>query len=255
MNLPATRESEVVHEPHRPLTQYYDDQTARERWVRETFNETAPDYDRIERLAAFGSGSWYRRRALARCGLKAGMRVADIGIGTGLVAREAIRIIGDAALLTGVDPSVGMMKNAPLPKAVQLIEGKAESIPLPDGSVDFVSMGYALRHIADLAQAFNEFHRILKPGGVVCMLEITPPAGRVSNALLKFYMRGVVPLLPKLLSRRAQTPVVWRYFWDTIEACAPPQSVMSTLQHVGFNEVTRYVELGIFSEYRAVKLG
>lgn len=251
--MPVARETEVVHEPHKPLTDYYREESERERWLRNTFDDSAPDYDRIERLAAFGSGSWYRKRALLRCGLREGMRVADIGIGTGLVAREAINIIGDGALLTGVDPSVGMMSNAVLPKGVRLIEGKAESIPLPDLSVDFVSMGYALRHISDLAKAFAEFYRVLRPGGIVCMLEITPPVGRVSNALLKFYMRGLIPLLPRLLSRRAQTPVVWRYFWDTIEACAPPKRVIATLEHEGFTQVTRYVELGIFSEYRAVK--
>jgi demethylmenaquinone methyltransferase/2-methoxy-6-polyprenyl-1,4-benzoquinol methylase len=44
-----------------------------------------------------------------------------------------------------------------------------------------------------------------------------------------------------------------RYYWDTIEACAPPAQVMATLEHAGFERIERRVEAGIFSEYRAVK--
>ena len=56
-------------------------------------------------------------------------------------------------------------------------------------------MGYALRHIGDLTAAFNEFFRVLRPGGLLCVLEITLPKGTLSRALLKGYMRGVVPWL------------------------------------------------------------
>ena len=92
------------------------------------------------------------------------LRGVDIGIGTGLVAREAVKLTGDPARVVGVDPSVGMMSQADLP-GVQLIEGRAEAIPFPDASFDFLSMGYALRHISDIDAAFREFHRVLKPGG------------------------------------------------------------------------------------------
>ena len=127
-----------------------------------------------------------------------GMRVVDIGVGTGLVAREAVKLVGDPALVVGVDPSPGMMSQAHLP-GVQLVEGRAEAIPFPDASFDFLSMGYALRHIGDLSAAFSEFHRVLKPGGRLCLLEITKPEHAWSQALLKAYMRGVVPVLARLI--------------------------------------------------------
>lgn len=253
MSAPQDDNNEIVHAPHPPLARYYGQSENRPGWVQNVFNDTAPDYDRIERLIGFGSGRWYRREALLRAGLAPGMRVLDVGIGTGLVASQAAGIVGDPALVTGLDPSPGMMGNARLPAGVKLVEGYAERIPLPDASFDFVSMGYALRHIGDLSAAFNEFFRVLKPGGRLCVLEITRPDNRFKAAMLKAYMRGVVPWLARLASRSTETPVLWAYYWDTIDTCAPSARVIGTLEAAGFRTIDRHLELGIFSEYRAHK--
>lgn len=249
----ARSDEEPVRAPHPPLAAYFPSEEARRGWVRGIFDRTAGDYERVERTMALGSGAWYRGQALRRAGLAPGMRVVDVGTGTGLVARAAARIVGDARAVIGVDPSAGMRTNARLPEGMRLLEGAAESIPLPDGSADFLSMGYALRHISDLEVAFREFHRVLAPGGGVCILEITRPSSRVGTTLLKAYMRGFVPLLARVVARNADTPRLMRYYWDTIEACVPPEAVMRTLVAAGFAEVSRHVELGIFSEYRAIK--
>ena len=179
MPIPRTdeRETELVHLPHGPLTAYYGDgdALARQRFIRRTFDDTALDYDRLEKVLALGSGSWYRRQALMRAGLKPGMQVVDVGMGTGLVSSEILRITGEPERLVGVDPSPGMMAQSHLPAAVRCLEGTAECMPLPNASADFIVMGYALRHIADLAAAFAEFRRVLKPGGRALVLEISKP--------------------------------------------------------------------------------
>ena len=182
-----------------------------------------------------------------------GRDVLDVGFGTGLVAAQAIKIIGSADLLTGVDPSPAMMGASPLAKQVRLVEGKAERIPLPDACADFISMGYALRHVSDVSAAFSEFHRVLKPGGRLCILEITKPEGALGNALLKGYMRGWVPLAARLSGSATHTPRIWRYYWDSIEACASPVLIQEALRAAGFQQVRRHVELGVFSEYQATK--
>lgn len=247
---------DTVREPHPPLTDYYASEQERQGFVRAIFDRTAPDYDRIEKLLALGSGPWYRHQALRRAGLKAGMRVLDVGIGTGLTAREAVAITRDAALVTGVDPSAGMMAAAHLPAAVRLIEGRAEAIPLPGGSFDFLSMGYALRHIGDFSAACREFYRVLQPGGRLCLLEITRPESRPGRLLLKAYMKGAVPLLAAIVGKRHDTARLWRYYWDTIESCAPPAQVLATLQAAGFTGVRRHIEtraLSVLAEYQAIK--
>lgn len=250
---PPTPSDELVHVPHAPLTAYYQKEEDRSEFLREIFDKTAVDYDRIEKAMAFGSGSWYRHQALLRAGLAKGMKVADVGIGTGLVAREAASIIGDPTLITGIDPSAGMMNAGKLPAGITLLNGRAESIPLPDASVEFLSMGYALRHISDLSVAFTEFARVLKPGGRFCVLEITKPQTRLGTLALKTYMRTVVPIIAWVVAKEPATRTMWRYYWDTIEACAPPAGVVATLEGAGLVEVVRHVELGIFSEYQGRK--
>jgi demethylmenaquinone methyltransferase / 2-methoxy-6-polyprenyl-1,4-benzoquinol methylase len=239
--------------PHRPLTAYYQKEADRPGYVRHLFDRTAADYDRVERAMALGSGSWYRRRALQRAGLKAGMRVLDIGTGTGLTAREAFGLVGPLGEVTGVDPSTGMMERAKVPYGLLLVGGTAEAIPAPAGAVDFVSMGYALRHIGDLSAAFAEFMRVLVPGGRICLLEITSPHGGPSRWLLKVYMRTVIPLVARCMAAHRDMPELMRYYWDTIEACVDSSLILDALSEAGVVQVYRHVELGIFSEYCARK--
>jgi demethylmenaquinone methyltransferase/2-methoxy-6-polyprenyl-1,4-benzoquinol methylase len=242
-----------VSAPCPSLKQYYSTEADRCSWVGSLFDRTAADYDRVERAMACGTGSWYRRRALRRAGLVRGMRIIDIGVGTGLVAREAARLVGDACCVTGIDPSPGMVQEARVPAGVCLVQGRAEAIPMPSACADFISMGYALRHVGDLGTAFAEFWRVLRPGGIICLLEITQPRGVCARALLRYYMRGVVPMLARLVARHPDTPKLMRFYWDTIEACAAPQVIMRAIEEAHFESVTRHVDLGIFSAYCARK--
>lgn len=252
---PMNDSAPPVHAPHIPLTDYYQTEQDRQAYLRQIFDNTAADYDRIEAMLAFGTGPGYRREALLRAGLKVGMKVLDVGVGTGLVAAQACLITGDPALVTGVDPSPGMMAASRLPGSMVLVEGRAESLPFPDNHFDFLSMGYALRHISDLSVAFAEFERVLKPGGRLCILEITQTPSPFGRWLLKSYMRGVIPLLTRFVSRQKDTATIWRYFWDSIEACVPPEQVIHTLNATGLTEVKRHLAVGIFSEYQAIKAG
>lgn len=249
-------QAQPTQAPHLPLTEYYADENARADFVKEMFDSTAEDYDRIEHILGLGSGSWYRGQAMERAGLSTGMKVLDVGVGTGLMAREAARITGDASLVTGIDPSSGMMAHARVPAGVKLIEGRAEHIPFPDATFDFLCMGYALRHISNLSTAFAEFHRVMKPGGKLCLLEITAPRSGLGRFLLKFYMRKIVPALALVVGHKANTRRLWRYYWDTIEACVPPEQVIATLQAAGYVDVRRHIEvrgMSILAEYQATK--
>ena len=250
--VPALPGSPAALPPHRPLPAYYANEAEHRSFLQRIFDDTAVDYDRIESVLALGSGSWYRRQALLRAGLKAGMQVLDVGCGTGLLAREALTLVGAGGSLTGVDPSPGMMAEArrALPTAT-FVEGRAESLPVPAASADFLAMGYALRHIDDVQVTFADFRRALRPGGRLLVLEITRPESALGRLLLKVYMRAFVPLMAWALARRDSTPRLFRYYWDTIEACIKPPEVLAALERAGFVDVRRDVVLGIFSEYTA----
>jgi demethylmenaquinone methyltransferase/2-methoxy-6-polyprenyl-1,4-benzoquinol methylase len=233
------------------LLEYFQSEDQRRDFVRAIFDRTARDYDRVERLMSLGTGAWYRRQALLRAGLEPGMRVLDVATGTGLVAREAIGIVGDRGAVLGLDPSTGMMQGLRESLGIALVQARAERLPVADGAFDFLSMGFALRHVADLTAVFREYRRVLRPGGIVCILELTQPERAWSRYLLKLYLRGLVPALSRVVARDPQTPRLFRYFWDTIEACVPPTRVVQALEAAGFEDVRRHVEARVFSEYTA----
>lgn len=239
-------------EPHAPLLAYYP-AGQKSGFLRGIFDRTAGDYDRIERLMALGTGAWYRREALRRSGLAPGMKVLDVAAGTGAVAREALAIVGERGRVVGMDPSAGMLAQLVKRLPVGVVRATGERLPVAEGMFDFLSVGYALRHLADLGLALREFNRVLRPGGIVCLLEITAPRRAVLRMLARAYFRGVVPCVTRLAARHADSQLLWRYYWDTIDACVPPERVLEAMRGAGFERVNRYCEMGIFSEYTGVK--
>lgn len=234
------------------LRQYWSDERSRRRYVDNLFDGTAGDYDFVERLLGLGSGPWYRRQALVRAGLKPGMRVLDVATGTGLVAREALAVIGGTGGLVGLDPSAGMLSEAARLE-VPLVRALGERIPFGDASFDFVSMGFALRHVADLEALFGEMRRVLKPGGTACILEITRPARKAVELPLRVFMTRVVPLVAGLRGRYGHARDLMRFYWDTIDACVPPAEVLAALGRAGLAQPSRQLVLGMFSEYTGRK--
>jgi demethylmenaquinone methyltransferase/2-methoxy-6-polyprenyl-1,4-benzoquinol methylase len=239
--------------PIKELPGYYADEGGRRNFLRELFDGSARDYDYVERLLALGTGPWYRRDALRRAGLARGMRVLDVATGTGLVAREALAIVGPAGHVVGLDPSAGMLAEAHRQLPLPLVRGRGEKLPFGDGAFDFVSMGFALRHVTDLDSLFGEYRRVLKPGGSICVLEISRPRGKVVSASLRVFMTRVVPAVARLARRRSDTRRLMDFYWDTIDACVPPEEVLAALERTGFAAPRRLVSLAMFSEYVARK--
>ena len=240
--------------PHPTLERYYGRDDERPRFVRRLFDSAARDYDRIEGPMALGWGRRYRSEALRRAGLSPGMKVLDVAIGTGLVAREAAQLAGDGKVV-GLDPSFGMLLEACRQLGVAGVLGLGEQLPIRDCGFDFLSMGYALRHLGDLTAAFREFFRVLRPGGTVCVLELTRPTNRFGAGLIRFYLRRVVPAFTRLRTRNVDAELLMRYFWDTIENCVSPASILQALDTAGFIDVQRVLSIGLFSEYTGRKPG
>jgi demethylmenaquinone methyltransferase / 2-methoxy-6-polyprenyl-1,4-benzoquinol methylase len=237
--------------PIGPLSHYWADEPGRRRFVDALFDSTAGDYDHVERLLAFGTGPAYRRDALRRAGLRAGMAVLDIATGTGLVAREALAITGETGSVIGLDPSTGMLEQARRGLPIPLIQATGERLPFRDASFDFVSMGFALRHVADLGLLFHDIRRVLRPGGTACILEISRPPSRARAGALRIFMTKIVPVMAGNATKRAEARRLMQFYWDTIDACVRPEAVLQALAEAGFPAPRRNVTLGLFSEYSA----
>lgn len=241
-------------QPRAPITilpQYWRDEPGRRRFVDRLFDETASEYDFVERLLGLGRGPGYRREALLRSGLAPGMHVLDVATGTGLVAREALDIVGPTGSVVGLDPSAGMLEQA---RALEfpVVRALGEKLPFGEASFDFVSMGFALRHVEDLERLFAEIRRVLRPGGRACVLELTRPRKRAAAASLRVFMTRVVPAIARLAGRPGGGALM-RFYWDTIDACVQPHAVLAAMSAAGFSRPRRLATLRMFSEYVAVR--
>ncbi len=244
---------------HRPLLNQNNHEAEHGRPSHQLLDDIASDYDRIEGLLSWGAGPNYRRQALLRAGLRPGMQVLDVGCRTGLLARQALAIVGAAGRLVGVDPSAGLMAQARRAEpgrakalaAATFLVGRAEALPRPDGSANFISLGYGFRDIEDMGLAFAEFRRVLCPGGRLLVLDLHQPTSPYCRMALKAYVRLAVPVIAKAVGRREEAATLWRYCRDTLDAVIRPPEVLAALGRAGFAAAQHQVQRGMFCEYTA----
>ncbi|HEY1857091.1 class I SAM-dependent methyltransferase [Acidocella sp.] len=224
-------------------------------FVRGLFNDTAPYYDTVNRIFSLGSGNWYRRRCLLRAGLKSGQTVLDVAIGTGLIAQAALPIVGAHGKVIGLDLSEAMLKEARRRLDIPLIQGTAETLPLADETVDFIVMGYAIRHIADLEACFNEFRRVLRRGGTLLLLEVSSPTRPIFKSTLAQYLGRGVPRLSQWVTRQPKLRSLMTYHWETMEACVPPPVILDTMARSGFGPLVCEGWFDLFRSYAGQRQG
>jgi len=240
--------------PVRDLPEFVPPARKRSEFVQEIFDHTAAHYDTLSAALSFGTCRAYRRMALRRAGLTPGMKMLDVATGTGLVARAALQLGLAPQDIVGVDPSRGMLDENRRGQPISLVQGFGEALPFADESFDFISMGYALRHVEDLVDLFSEYKRVLKKGGRVLVLEITRPASRIGTSIGRFYMCRVLPVLTRALTRNVETGTLMRFYWTTIEECVPPATILEALEASGLKEVKRRTTGSLLSDYMARRL-
>ncbi len=238
--------------PHQPIVARYGDAGDKRSYLRSLFDKGARHYDRVNGFGFFWTGGLYRRRALRLAGLRPGMSVLDVACGTGGVTKAALDVLKGSGRVIGVDPSPGMLQVARQRVAgAEFREGHGEALPVDAASVDFLSMGFALRHVTDLETAFREYRRVLRPGGRVLVLEISRPKTRAGLLLARTYFRDILPPLTRLFTWSKDAHEMMSYYWETIDACVPPETIVAALRAVGFLGVQRRTELGLFSAFTA----
>ena len=252
----SRRVSDLSIAPHPALRQYYPELGARQDFLNELFNRTAYQYRNVDRATGFGYGIWYRRRALLTAGLKPAMHMLDVACGPALMAQCAHDIVGPSGSVIGLDPSIGMLREAQKGPCDKLVLGVGERLPFTDASFDFLSMGYALRHVSDLRAAFLEFRRVLKQGGIVLLLDICRPRSPLFISLSRFYIKKVLGTIFVASTGNRDMKTLMEYWWDTTESCVPPQTIIGTLKDSGFVDCgSQEMFNGLLRDYRAVKAG
>lgn len=239
--------------PHPVLDRYYGSAADRQSFVAALFDGAARHYNRVGRTLDLGSGPWYRRQALRRAGLRPDMKLLDVATGTGLLARGAVRILGNPGGVVGVDPSAGMLREARKALTGPLVRGWAEALPFRNDHFDMLSMSFALRHVAELEVAFGEYLRVLKAGGRLLLLEVSRPHSAVTRWMIRVHLQRVLPWLMQVRTGSEPAELLMKYYWDTIDRCVPPETIVDVLRRSGFVGVERRVFFGFLSEYVASK--
>jgi demethylmenaquinone methyltransferase/2-methoxy-6-polyprenyl-1,4-benzoquinol methylase len=200
------------------------------RAVRQMFDTIAPRYDLVNRVMTFGLDVRWRKRTVRELRLPPGARVLDLASGTGDFCRE----LSAAGLRpVGVDLSFGMLAAARTD--APLVQADILRLPVPGGSADGVTCGFALRNLVELPAFFAELARVVRPGGRIALLEVATPGNRVLRAGHGVYFGKVVPRIGALLS----DPAAYRYLPKSVAYLPEPHVMLQQIRDAGFTDVRR----------------
>ena len=244
-----------MSEDNKPIVvgEYYDSPAGKQVFLRKVFDDTSKNYEAIAKWGWLGTGDKYRHDALLRHGVTAKMRVLDVATGTGQVARALLKILDHPDQIECVEPSTGMIAEAKTRVPVVFHQSTAEDLPVDDDSFDFLTMGFALRHVDSLEDSFREFRRVLKEGGTVLIMDVTVPQRTIPKALFRTYFKHILPVAAMLFTWDRNSFHLMRYYWESMNQMVPVENVMDSLKRAGFAKVEHNSLLGCFSEYVAHK--
>jgi demethylmenaquinone methyltransferase/2-methoxy-6-polyprenyl-1,4-benzoquinol methylase len=245
--------------------------------VQRMFAAIAPSYDLNNRLHSLWMDQRWRRKAVRLAKLKPTDTVVDVACGTGDLTMAMSHGLwpnpGDwppaKGQVIGIDFTFEMLpiarrkaravqegaRNSNLTTADHLtwINGDALSLPLPDRSCDVLSIAFGIRNVADPAAAVREFHRVLRPGGRVVILEFSLPTNGVLRGLYNFYFRQVLPRTATLIS--GDKTGAYKYLPESVNTFIGRGQMMGMMAAARFSQVEQHaLTFGVCVCYRGLKL-
>lgn len=209
---------------------------AKAKAVRNMFDAVSPRYDIVNRVMTFRMDVGWRRRAVKALGLPPGSSVLDLAAGTGDFCRE-LTTAGLAPI--GMDFSYGMLAHART--TAPLVQCDANRLPVPDGALDGITCGFALRNFVDLGLFFTEIARVVRPGGRIALLDATTPPNRFLALGHSIYFGRIVPRLGGLIGSDRSA---YQYLPKSLAYMPAPPVLLEMLHSKGFSGVQRHLLQG-----------
>ena len=225
--------------------------------IRRMFDKIAPSYDRLNHALSLGIDRRWRRTAVDALGKHKPQQILDIATGTGDFALLLAKRIKPQHIV-GADISEGMMavgrekvKEEGLQNVISFQHEDCMQLSFPDGSYDAVTSSYGVRNFQNLDKGLQEMQRVLRPGGHLLIVELTPPPRFPMKQLFWIYAHVVMPLLGRLISHDDSA---YTYLPASMEAFPQPEQMEGILRKAGFAEVQwRRFTFGISTMYLATK--
>lgn len=219
------------------------------RWVRGMFGRVAHRYDLANHLLSANIDKLWRARTVERVRdilRRPGARVMDLACGTGdlLVALERDAKRG----LIGSDFCHPMLAGAQskltrLGLKSSLMEADALALPLPDASLDLITIAFGFRNFANYAAGLREMRRVVRPGGAVAILEFTQPPNKAFASVYNWYSRRVLPVLGGAISG---APEAYSYLPESVRKFPEAEELAAMMRDAGYASVEwEYLTFGI----------
>jgi demethylmenaquinone methyltransferase / 2-methoxy-6-polyprenyl-1,4-benzoquinol methylase len=208
------------------------DPREREQLVRDVFRRVARRYDLMNDLMSFGIHRLWKRSLAWVVNPCAGQVIVDLAGGTGDVAQ---RVAGVDRQVIVVDPSFEMMDAGRESRhhALRWVAGTAEQMPLPDASVDTVTIAFGIRNVTRIEDALVEILRVLKPGGRLLCLEFSKVIGPLRTPY-EIYNRWAIPAIGTMV---AGDKSAYRYLVESIQRFPDQETMCGLLRDAGFTDV------------------
>lgn len=213
--------------------------------VKGVFDSVASRYDLMNDLMSGGLHRLWKRYTIQHANARPGHVVLDLAGGTGDLAREFARIVGERGHVVLADINAAMLEHgrrrlvdAGVGGNVTLAQVDAEHLPFDNNIFDRVSIAFGLRNITQKDAALAEMHRVLKPGGKLLILEFSKPSDAIKPAY-DLYSFRILPLLGRLVASDAES---YQYLAESIRMHPDQETLLGMLQDAGF-ERCRYNNL------------
>jgi demethylmenaquinone methyltransferase/2-methoxy-6-polyprenyl-1,4-benzoquinol methylase len=205
--------------------------------VQRIFADIAPKYDLINHVLSFNIDRVWRRalrNRLAPVLSRPDAKVLDLCCGTGDVMLDLQTVA--AAPVMGADFCHQMLVSAQAKAArsgrrAPLFEADALQLPIASATLDAISISFGFRNLANYTAGLDELHRVLKPGGVLAILEFSHPPGLLMRASYGFYSRVLLPVIGSVLSGSREA---YAYLPDSIGKFPGAEQLRDMMAAAGF---------------------
>lgn len=214
--------------------------------VQGMFDRVAPRYDLANTVLSLGQDRHWRRVAVRAVDPRPGERILDVAAGTGMLAHE-LRAGGTAAgrspEVIALDFSWNMLHAGAAREAagrnpgvggLRWVNGDGTRLPLPDASVDAVTISFGLRNLPDTAEGLRELARVTRPGGRLVVLEFSRPTWAPFRAVYQRYLLGALPRIAEVVT---SDPAAYRYLADSIVAWPDQDALARQIAAAGWSDV------------------
>jgi demethylmenaquinone methyltransferase/2-methoxy-6-polyprenyl-1,4-benzoquinol methylase len=225
--------------------------------VTQMFNRIAPKYDLLNHLLSFRIDKLWRRRVVKLIKPLRMPDVLDLATGTGDLAIAIGRKV-KPNVIYGVDISSGMLALAAkkvlkhqLQYKIVLKEGDSENLPFEKDSFDVVTVAFGVRNFENLHVGLTEMARVLRPGGMVIVLEFSKPSSFPMKQLYHLYFTHILPWWGGIISRDREA---YSYLPASVLQFPDGSDFDNELVKAGLNPVRRWKQtFGIATIYVALK--